>query len=78
MPRRDSFIYPGCYDMFHGFKLLQYLYFSSKSLQKKFENFELSQSGPNDFCEDSYIKSLKIVSVHENSKKISRRLTLSI
>ena len=66
MPRIDSFNYLSGYDMFHGFKLLQYLYFSSKSIQKKFENFELSQSGPNDFFgEDSYIKSLKIVYSHE-------------
>ena len=72
MPRIDSFICLSCYDMFHGFKLLQHLYFSSKILQKKFESFELSQSGPNDFCEDSYIKSLKIVSYIKNSNNFSR------
>ena len=47
MPRLNSFIYTSCYDMIHELKLLQLLYIDACILQKKFGNFLVSQTGPN-------------------------------
>jgi len=46
MPRLNIFIYSSCSDFIHELKLLQYLYFDSQFLQKKFENLCKTKADP--------------------------------